>query len=109
MKIQFIRGFKLPDNDKFNYVRYDLGFRREYSIGMFMDKNTMHFRYRDKLDLERIADSNESFVFVVIQDNPVETFKTLIHELTHFVIFKFFFNFERLHNLLDKIDSPLIQ
>jgi hypothetical protein len=108
MKIKFIKGFKLFDGTGFNYIRYDLGYRVENSIGCFMNKQTMHFRYINKLDLERIADVNESFIFIVIQDNPIETLKTLIHEFVHFVIFKLFCDSEKLHDLLDKIDSPLI-
>lgn len=108
MKIQFVKGFKLCDDSNFNYIRYKLPFRCESAIGMFMDKHTMHFKYKNEPDLKRIADTNESFIFVVIQDNPIETFKTLIHELTHFIIFKLLFNSGKLHDLLDKIDNPLI-
>lgn len=108
MKIQFVRGFKIDNGGKFNYIRYDLGYQLENSIGIFMDKNTMHFRYRNKLDLRRIPDVNKSYIYVVIQDKPMETIKTLVHEITHFIIFKFLFDSDKLHNLLDKMDNPLI-
>ena len=108
MKVQFVRGFKPGDDSNFNYIRYKLPFRVENSIGMFMNKHTIQFRYKDTPDLKRIADVNESFILIVIQDDPIETVKTLVHEITHFFIFRFFFDSERLHNLLDKIDNPLI-
>lgn len=65
----------------------------------------MQFRYRGTSQLERIPDIDESIIYVVIQDSKIYTFITLLHELIHWGIFKFFHDSQKLHDLLDKLDK----
>lgn len=75
-------------------------------LAMFMSKYTTHYRYKGQAELRRIPDSDESFIYIVLQDNPLATVANLIHELIHWIICKLFFNSRKLHKLLDKIDNP---
>jgi len=101
MKIQFVRGFKLFNDSNLNFLAY----QGLCTIGQFMSKETFHLRYNNCIGLKRIPDSDKSFILVVIQDNPIETFKTLLHELFHWINFKTFHS-KYLNDFLHKIDNP---
>lgn len=101
MNIKFVKGFKLFKDSNLNFLAY----RGQCTIGQFMSKETFHLRYNNCVDLKRVQDSNKSFILVVIQDNLIETLKTLLHELFHWINFETFHS-KYLNDLLHKIDNP---
>ena len=105
MKIRFIKGSKLFDDTNYKYVI----FSDTACLGLFMNKYTQHYRYEQKNILKRIQANDKTFIYVVKQDNPIDTLRTLIHELCHHFIFLLFSRNRvglYLNKLLDRIDHP---
>lgn len=105
MRVQFIPGRKIGGS-RLNFISLNPGIPR-HVIGLFMSKYNMSFRFDGTTELKRINDSDESFIYVVIQDKPIDTIKTLLHELCHYINFRFFFHLEFIDKLIDKIDVPV--
>lgn len=100
MRIKFIDGDG-KTIEGLNCIVYINGRTEHCVFGCYTHKSEKGQTYNRRYFIENNQDLEDDTIYIVKQSNKKEQFKTLIHELCHWILSNIC-NFRRLHKLVDK-------